>query len=276
MSSKQKLLKERKTLLDALKNEMTNRCASIKGPFVVSKAQQLETINSLRDTIKSERFFFVVDMQKAEIKHCYGVGQWLGYHDYISFDDYWYMRHPSTDKIEYQYFKGIVEQTSGGHLDLSFMREKFVAIHPLRHADGSYVVVKRMTSGFQYNKSKQVTEYINEFTILKEYDHELFSARGIDSFGNRMEEWMGRVQEHVKKESHQILPFSPKELLLLRLYAFTEIPITNEVAGIKLSTSKGVVETLNKRIIHKAKDLFEHPFITAQEVGRFLTETGLF
>ncbi|MGC4038816.1 MAG: hypothetical protein QM764_22860, partial [Chitinophagaceae bacterium] len=68
----------------------------------------------------------------------------------------------------------------------------------LRHRDGRYLLCKRLACIFQYDERRKLLEFINEFTILGEFNHEPFKVRATSDDGHNLEwlnEFLARAQK---------------------------------------------------------------------------------
>src|SRR5689334_23090310 len=71
----------------ALFNEDHNE---LKKKFVVPVDAQQREVNLLKETLGSERFFFIVDLLNFEIQEVQGIQKWLGYpQKEFSLKQYW-------------------------------------------------------------------------------------------------------------------------------------------------------------------------------------------
>lgn len=242
-----------------------------------------EEIDSLKEIIKFEKFFFVVDSLNMKIMHANGILKWLGYEDStFSLDQYFKIIHESFMN-SLIHLAGVVSQMANSkELQVGFRQQHYVINVALRHAKGHYVLCKRSLSAWQwgYNKDeRKVTQYCNEFTIINnqinEINPEIF-PRILDQNSNKIVELEKQLHLNVSKafEDNSKM-FSPQEFRILRKLAYFPSIHSSEIAKM-FKTQPSTIQTLNKRIILKGRQYFQDESIsTAKEVAILLRRNFL-
>ena len=115
--------------------------------------------------------------------------------------------------------------------------------------------------------------YLSEFTIIKEFTNENYHSR-VSSTDSKDFQFQYEIQNAVKSHFEKSAFFSTQEHRILKKYATTQ-NITSEAIAKAFKVEKVSVNTYNKRILKKAKELFNYQFVNAKEVGLWLRETGL-
>jgi hypothetical protein len=241
---------------------------------VVSERRQKEEIKLLKETMHFERFFFVFNMQQLSLREVHGFQQWLGYPD-KDFTVHQFLKiiHPQQNPAHHITAAALLEGLMRGDWPVEFMKYRFISNIALRHANGNYLLCKRLGSVFQHDTKGRLLEYINEFTIVGEYKEEPYTVRLINDKGEK-HDWMEDVMNRLKAAFENKNLFGFQELRILRKYAYKPGILNAEIAtSFKIKPS--TVITYNKRILNKAEDLFKTRFDTAAQVGLFLRDQGL-
>ncbi len=232
------------------------------------KRQEAE-LRSLKATLHNERFFLVIDLHEMEVSHRGGINQWLGYSD-KDFDFYTYLKiiHPHHLNVHTITSKAMLDGLNKGEIKLEFMKHRYNSLIALKHYKGHYLLCKRMACVFQYNKKNQLTEYINEFTILGEFREEAFTVKSA-SDKEENEILLTRLLETAKQNFEKMKVFSETQLQMLRVYAYNRETSVEQTAQI-FRVKKNTTLTHNKRIIESAEDFFAKKFASAREVAEHL------
>lgn len=247
-----------------------------KMKFSVSAEQQQTELKRIKEGLRYEQFFCIIDMLNFEMKHAAGF-EALGYNSsQVSLKDYFKMI--KVDGIV-QLMQLLGRETFKlSHLDIiNFMRPKFITTIPMIHTDGRTLLIKRTISPWQVTTEMQIVEYISEFTVIGEYNGEPINPRIEDVNPAAKEIYDRVVNKMLAVQPHFKNPFSPKEMLLLHYYA------TNPNSSAKQTASDNQIEVstmhyYNKQILNKAKTFFgdELKFNTAKDVSEFLKKNGFF
>jgi hypothetical protein len=262
------------TSLEILKESVKPlKSTSIKSAISAQKHE--EELKSLAETIRYQRFFFVVDILNQQIKHPQGISQWLGYNDSdFTFSFYTTLIHPDHVQATILLSKSIFDLANSKMISLEFMKEKYTIDIALRHAKGHYILVKRTLSCWDYDSQTGITTaYLNEFTILEEYESERSSGikpRITDLYGSRLKDIELLLRDYSFNLLEDKKRFSVQELRLMRKYAYNPDLSSKEIAK-SFKIENTTLETYNRRILTKFKSLYpnEEPK-TARDVAAFL------
>lgn len=245
--------------------------------LVVSPDEQQREINLLRETLGSERFFFVVDLLKFKVTAIHGVQRWLGYSE-KEFSLKQYMNdvfHPGHQLSKLLITSQIFEAYCKGKYPLGFMVQRFGSVVPLRHYNGHYLLTKKTSSVFQYDINNRMTAYLNEFTIVGNYQGEALSPRLHTSNGNREVEKEEFILQKVIDSFQNMKVFTDREIQIARKVAYNR-GITQAQIAQDLNISVNTVDTYYKRFLSKARNLFDEDFPTAVSAATYLSKEGLF
>jgi len=241
----------------------------------VPEKLQKQELASLKRTIGSERFYFVVDMTSFEITSMAGVEQWLGYYEKeFSLKKYWGLVHPGLQKLTHAVFLQMVEILCGGKFALEFMVQRYSSLTALRHRNGHYLLIKRTASVFQYDSESRLREYLNEFTIIGDYNGEALSPNFFTDKGEPESERGQLVMQKVMESFLGLKIFSPAELQVARILVYQKAVTQKEIARI-LGKSPHTIDTYCKRFLIKAREYFHYEFSSALEAAIYLHRNGL-
>jgi hypothetical protein len=243
---------------------------------VVPKEEQLRETTLLKETLGSERFFFVIDIPDFEIKEAHGINRWLGYSDsQFSLQYYWEnVVHPECRKPLLMMAQTLFAALCKGVYPLQFMVQRYSGKIALKHRNGHYVYAKKTSSIFQYDDQNRLLGYLNEFTILGDYNGEPIEPRMYNSSGERETE---KEQAMLAKNMERFLEmkiFSAQELQIARKLAY-EPEITQQEIADQFNLSRHTVDTYYKRFLVKARDFFHKEFRSATETAVYLRREGL-
>ncbi len=248
---------------------------------VVSEVDQIREIELLKETIGGERFFFIVDMPNFEMNQCYGVSRWLGYSDnQFSLMQYWdKIVHPSFKKSLLLLVMQMYELLSTGTYPLEFMVQRFSSLIPLRHYNGHYLLTKKISSVFQYDNNNRLLAYMDEFTIVGQYNDNVTSidARMFNSYGQRELEKEQAILKQTMERFLAMRVFAAKELQVARKLAYSDTITRAELAE-NFKISQGTIDTYFKRILQKTRVFFkknEKEIPTAFSAAVYLKKEGL-
>ncbi|HMC99181.1 MAG TPA: hypothetical protein VKH37_03480, partial [Ferruginibacter sp.] len=243
---------------------------------IVPKAEQQQEIELLKQTLGSERFFFVIDLKEFEIVRSEGINRWLGYPDgQLKLDDYWEtIVHPQCKKSTLLIAQQLYGSLCSGMYPLQFMVQRYSTRIALKHRDGHYVLVKKTSSVFQYDRTNHLLEYLNEFTIIGDYNGEPIEPRMFNSFGDRENEREKEILERTMKNFLDMKVFSAKELQTARKLAYEQNATQNSIAE-EFNVSKHTVDTYYRRFLEKARNFFGTEFQSATAAATFLKKEGL-
>lgn len=136
----------------------------------ISKERQEKEIEQLKNTVKYEQFFFVLDAVKKQIKYINGVNHWMGFVE-EEFDILQYLKiiHPLHLENLLISAESAFHTANKGKFKLDLMSDRVVAQVPLLNSSGKFIVCKRSLYPFQIDTKGRVTAYLNHFVLLKEY-----------------------------------------------------------------------------------------------------------
>jgi hypothetical protein len=243
---------------------------------IVTLEDQRQELESLQQTLGGERFFFIIDVPDFEILQTVGINKWLGYSDkQFTLYDYWEnVVHPQSKKslllIAYQLYTSLC----AGVYPLQFMVQRYSTKIALRHRDGHYVLAKKTSSIFQYDEKNRLLGYLNEFTIIGDYNGEPIEPKMYNSQGFRETEKEQEIMKKTMEKFLQMRVFSVKELQTARLLAY-QPEITKETIAQTFDVAKNTVDTFYKRFLAKSRDFFGQEFESAKEAAIFLKKEGL-
>ncbi len=248
-------------------------------PAVKEEKQETE-IDLLKETLGGEHFFFVVDMQNFEITECHGTAKWLGYPEKdFSLKKYWdSVVHPGSKKSLLLVIMRMYEFLSAGKYPLSFMVQRFSTKIALRHRNGHYLLAKKTSSVFQYDKQNRLLAYLDEFTIIGVYNGEAATEpRMYNSNGEREKEKEMAILEKVMEAFLKMKVYSVNELQTARKLAYKP-QLTQAKLAKELGLSVHTINTYYKRLLTKTRDFFhktEKEIPTTLEAALFLRKEGL-
>jgi DNA-binding CsgD family transcriptional regulator len=243
--------------------------------LAVSAKQQQNELQSLKRTIGSQRFYFVVDLGTFEITQQAGVKQWLGYSEKdFSLKQYWKLVHPGLQKTAHIVFVQMIDILCKGMFTLEFMVQRYSSLTALKHYNGEYLLLKRTASVFQYDKENRLTEYLNEFTIVGKYNGEPLSPVFFTDKGKPEEERGKIVMQQVLEKFLGLKIFSVNEFHVARLLAY-EPGITQKKIAETMHKSHNTIDTYCKRFLTKARAYFHFDFPTAMDAAVYLKDNGL-
>jgi hypothetical protein len=229
-----------------------------------------EEITSLKEIIKYDKFFFVVDMLNQQILEKNGIAKWLEYNeDDFGILQYFQAIHSSC--LEYLIHLATITAEFANKKDsnIGFNQQQYVIDVALKHANGHYVQCKRALSAWQWQSdenTKVVTQYLNVFTIinphLDEVSPEMF-PRMYDQDGNKLVDIQKKIQNNsIDFIENKSKIFTIQELRILRKIAYNPNITSKEIATAfksKLST----IHTQNKKLVEKGRAKFHNDNISS-------------
>ena len=241
---------------------------------MIPHEEQITELQHLKDTIHYERFFFVVNLHQMEIEHVNGVERWLGYNEKnFNFLKYLSLIHPEHCPAHNITSVTLIEGLMRGDWNIEFMKHRYITEMALKHSDGRYLLCKRLACIFQYDENRKLLEFVNEFTILREYNSDPFTVRATSDEGKDLE-WLNEFLARAQKAFQDKNMFGFQELRILRKYAYNEDISVSQIAN-AFKVQESTVATYNKRILEKAEALYLKRFANAREVAMVLREGGM-
>lgn len=266
------------TDFDELKNLVTSFFDEnqSKMKFMVSLEKQQQEINLLNETLGNERFFFIVNLLNFEIQEVHGLQRWLGYSEKgFTLKQYWnQLMHPGQKQSLLLIARQMYEVLCKGTYPLQFMVQRFASLVPLKHRNGIYLLAKKTSSIFQYDDKNKLTAYLNEFTIIGDYNGEALNPRMYNSYGDKE---TAKEKEILKKTIASFLKmkiFTIGELQTIRKLAYNPGITQSEIAH-ELELSVHTIDTFYKRFLRKAREFFNVEFLTVLDAAVHLRKEGL-
>jgi hypothetical protein len=257
--------------IESLKIKLSAQLLSLPlASDTVSEQNHLEEISSLKSTLHHERFFFIVNIKEFRLEHIYGVDSCLGYQSF-SISDYISCIHPGSLSVIMTMAETAMDLSKKEKV--SFMGQRFIALVPLKHKSGHYLLAKRVLSPWQIDSEGRVTSYLNEQIIIGNYEGEPLNPR-IEA--SHIEEIQDRFREEVIKRFDQgNHPFSLNEIRIARLLHYQSSLSKKEIAE-KLNLQESSVTTYCKTLKEKACRFFiNDSFKDAREVSKYLHKMSI-
>ncbi len=260
---------------DALKNLVIQIFPPQLDKLCVTAQQQQLEIDSLKRTIGSERFFFVVDLVNFEMRDNFGIQRWLGYNEKeFNLKKYWAIVHPGRQKSMINVAIQLYNTLCTGKFVLEFMVQRYSSLVVLKHYKGHYLLAKKTSSVFQYDRQNRLTSYIDEFTLIGDYNGEALNPVFFNNRGEQEIERGGEIMRQVVEQFMGMKVFSPKELQTARRLAY-EPGITQNQLAQEFTVAVSTIDTYCKRFLLKSREFFHHNFSTAAEAAAYLKKEGL-
>ena len=236
----------------------------------ISEQNHIEEIESLKSTLHHERFFFVVNIKEFRLEHIHGVDSCLGYQSF-SINDYIGCIHPGSLSIVMAMAESAMDLSKKEKV--SFMGQRFIALVPLKHKSGHYLLVKRVLSPWQIDTEGRVTSYLNELVIVGNYEGEPLNPRIEAPHTNDIEEKFRK--EVIKRFDQEIHPFTLNEIRIARLLHYQH-SLSKKTIADKLNLQESSVTTYCKTLKEKATEFFiNYTFRDAREVSRYLHKMSI-
>ena len=260
---------------DYLKNYVRSLMPKPPINYMVRGEQQQREIESLKQTVGGRRFFFVNNLENFETEHAHGVSKWLGYSE-KEFTMKWYLDHvvhpgkrSSVILVAVQLYNALCT----GIYPLNFMVQRYSSLVALKHRNGNYLLANKISSVFQYDTDNRLTAYLNEFTIIGDYDGQ---PLGPDFFleDGRPDERGKQILEATINHFIELKMFAPKELQMARLMIYNPTFTKAQVAD-AMGVMDSTIKELGKRLKEKADDLFHRKFDSVAEIVLFLKKECL-
>ncbi|WP_259015101.1 hypothetical protein [Emticicia fluvialis] len=252
-------------------------------PEAVSIEEQQQEIESMKEVVRHEKFFFVVSANDNRLEHINGLERWLGYSEQdFSLEKYLSIIHPSYLEFLTHLAQITFQIVSNKGFRVGFREQRYVVDIALKHAKGHYVLCKRALSPWQwrYDKNRQeLTHYFNEFTVTNPYLEDISSEllpRILDTKGDKMFnlEDLLRKNASLYFETNKIF-FSVQEIRIIRKIAYHPEMKSSDLAA-AFKNQIGTINTLKKRIIKKGKLLFNDPEIASVKSIAILMKKNCF
>lgn len=266
--------KKNGTDFDALKKHVVSLFPQYPLHLAVPDKDQQYEIGLLKETLGGQRFFFVVDLPQFAMTQVHGLQRWLGYPEkQFSLKEYWSLVHPAKQKPLMAVALQLYDTLCTGRYALKFLVQRYSSLVALKHYKGHYLLVKKTSSVFQYDAANRLTAYLNEFTIIGEYEGQplypvFFRADG------EAEQRGNEVMQAVMERFLGMKVFSRREFQTARELAYAPGITQAEIAR-RLSVAPYTVGTNCKRFLNKSRDFFHRDFSSAAEAAVYLHKDGL-
>jgi hypothetical protein len=258
---------ESQSLINKAKDAIHQKGLSRKKNGVKIEDQNAEII-SMKEIVKHEKFFFVVDAINNKIENANGIERWLGYNDEeFSLELYFSIIHPSYMEFLIHLAKISYQIANSTNFEVAFRQHQYVIDVALKHKNGHYVLCKRSLTAWQweFNSAKRViSHYFNEFTVTNTHIEDInpnLLPRLMDVKGNKLFD----LETLFKKNSIDVIEnikiFSPQELRIIRKVAY-QPTITSAEIAISFKNKVNTIRVLNTRIIEKGKRYFNDDSIS--------------
>ena len=210
-----------------------------------------------------------------------GIERWLGYPGReFSIETFFRILHPQAARLMYLTTANLFRIACSGSYPLDEKLDlKYVTLIPLRHYDGHYLTVKKVSSVYEYDNRNRLFSYLNEFTIIGPFnpdkDTPSLKPRISDISGTEQSNLENQVGEALVRSFLSLKIFSRGELGTLQYLAHNPASTQRDIAessGLSVHT----IDTYYKRSLAKAREAFQHDFANVVEVAYFLKQMGLF
>jgi hypothetical protein len=259
----------------SLKSHVTALFDTLPVHFAVSETIQRQEIQLLQQTLGSGRFFFVVDLVNFEITEKHGIQRWLGYGEKeFNLKEYWNIIHPGKQKSLIAVAVQLYNSVCTGKYKLEYLVQRYGSQIALKHYNGKYLLFQKISSVFQYDRHNRLTHYMNEFIRLGEYENEPLRPFFFTSSGDEEKERGGEVLQKTMEQFMGMKVFSPKELQVARMLAYTPTLKQGEIAT-AMAASPHTIDTYCKRFLNKARDYFHYNFASVTDAAVHLKKEGL-
>lgn len=248
---------------------------------VVNEKIQLAEIAYLKNTIKYEQFFFVMNLTARKIEHAHGLSDWMGYADsQFGLYDYFKIIHPRHLQSLNINATSAFDTANSNEFELKFMHQKIVVQLPLLHQNGKYYLTKRTLYPFQIDKGGKVLSYLNHFVLLKEYeDFDVLDVRvGKSNSVNSLEEGtaLRKKQEVDALKQLSEMGFNDREVAILKMLANNPLLTHKKIAESLNENLLTIQKTDSKRILNKARKYFKiEAFSKLNQVALYLKREGI-
>ena len=237
---------------------------------VVPADRQRKALELLDEEVSHERFYFVFNLLNCELEHVRGVERWLGYSGKeFTVSRYLGCIHPGQSIQLNLIAASMYRILCSGVFKLQFSTQRYISFVGLKHNNGGYTLFKKTTSVFQYDRENRLLAQLNVFDKIDDYENSPLTPRITEIQGLQKEDFERAVFNMTLQQFMEKRYFSEREFAVLKLYSGNSGITTRELAeALKVQTT--TINTYNKRILTKAKDIFTHPFNEAREVAFFL------
>lgn len=252
--------------------EMMKQLLPPEGSYepVVQTEHQLKQLEVLTHNIPNESFYFVFNLLSCKIDIVKGVKEWLGYPDKeFTVNRYLALIYPGQSLMFNLIAHNMYRILCNGVFKLKFGKQRYVSFVALKHYNGQYIVFKKTTTVFQYDKKNRLLAQLNEFTKIGLYEGDPLKPRISESEGLQADDFERVIFQMCLKTFMEKKYFSVKEFEVLQSYAEDKDISRIQLAG-RLAVEVTTIDTLNKRILEKARATFTNDFNSVKEVSLYL------
>lgn len=157
------------TFDDPIRNAYGDAIKSVEDiESIVPSEDQYKFLDSLKNRVNDQCFFFKVDLHHWTIENAVGVEQWLLYRDF-DIDIYHQSMEPKYEISQYLHARVLLELLTHGKIkNIQFGKPVGCFLQTLKtsgvnNKPQKNILVKRSLYPFGYNKKFEVFEYVNFF-----------------------------------------------------------------------------------------------------------------
>lgn len=267
-------IEEYRSVKEGTKNKFSEL---ISEKLVVPEFLQKKELEKLSEGLRSEEYFFVVDVKDMKIIYAGGLEE-IGFNS-ETFEMAQYAKLlPSQGILQLlsMFWFKIFEFCQNEKELLKFLAPRYIVQIPMKNSKGEIMLVKRTISPFQFTETRKLTQYLSEFTIIKYgFDNEPPCPRFVDIPQNLNEKLLKFIRDSF---TFDITPYSPKEKQILKIYAedygSKSTRELAELAGVTTST----LQFYNKQILANTHEYLGdiYKFDSAKQVSYFIRNCGIF
>src|SRR5579871_390401 len=190
---------------------------------IVKTEQQVKQLGLLNENLSDENFYFVFDLLACELNYVKNAAKVLGYPDHeFTVSKYLSSIHPGQ-AIQFNMIAHCMyEILCKGIFKLEFLTQKYISLVALKHYNGEYIIFKKTTSIFQYDKKNRLLAQLNEFNKIGPYEAEPLRPRVTEANGFQKDTFERQVFQMVLKGFMEKKYFSEKEFAVLKYFAQNE------------------------------------------------------
>lgn len=263
-----------KNYFAAFKEQAHRLLANAKYQHAIPAERQKQEIEKLAGSMQMERFFFVINNETFELEEVHNVEKILGYNlNTFSLHKYIGIIHPSHKVAQMNYAYPLMEELIRGDWPLNLGSHYFIGNVGLKHANGEWLLFKRVSYPYQVSDKNHLLAYICEFTLINKFSNEPYISRFTDASGTiiDIQKKNSAVEKTAKK---QVNPFSKQEFKLLQITA-KHPGLTTKAMAEEMDIGENSIKTYRKRIKEKAEAIYQIKFNNTKHVALYLKEVGL-
>lgn len=232
------------------------------------KIQQQKLLSDLwqcNEAMGLELCYFVVDLATLGLKEKKGIYQTLGYFE-EAFELSSFLN--AIPKIQQPSFslhqKILFNKLKSERANPCILQQKVIILHGLQRQNGDKLWVKNIGMPFRYSSTGVVTEYLYLIIVIGNYEGQMYQIRDTTHF----------QKDVVSSTLSFDLPFTRKEILLLREYAYNKTLTANGLA-LYWKCSYNTVLTHKNNALAKARAHLNLPFSSIRLLADSMREMGI-